>query len=464
MGSFQSLAKQKSWQIGSEVKIELKQLVEALTTDSRTITNKAWFWPLLGQNFDAHQFIEPLFSSGKLLGFSYEKSAKIADSLKAFGIGVDNSLEALQDLAKCYRNSFDRLRLIGLTGSNGKTTVKELLGHCLSKIDSTHLTHSNFNNELGVPLTLLKIQEQHRFAVIEMGARHPGDIEKLSDIACADVNLLLNVGSAHLGEFGSLENLRRTKLEIFTSTPSHTVAVCPAWDTHLMKVAKATHERVISFGRTEADVCILEEQLEPSGHLRLKFNIEGKIYSARMSYFHDSLAINCCATLACAYSLGLDLPRICDALESFAGVSRRYEVHRFEDSILIDDTYNANKESMISGLASIKSGFAEQDKILVLGDMLELGDQTQEAHEEVGRYCANIKPQRLITVGQQSRFIASAAEQAGLENSKIIEFATVDELCAHTEKLELSGKLLYAKASNSIRLHEFMDQLIGTKS
>ncbi|MFW7378286.1 MAG: UDP-N-acetylmuramoyl-tripeptide--D-alanyl-D-alanine ligase [Oligoflexus sp.] len=457
-----TLQKELGFEVGNHCHIPAN-LPNLIATDSRQIQDGQWFWPIIGENFNGHEFIEQAMAKGAC-GFTYQKdqAARIGltDDLRAKGMAVSNSLQGLQDLARFWRKLATNTKIFGITGSSGKTTAKQVLAHTLQAIAPTLSTRSSFNNEIGVPLTLCALTHEHHYAVVEMGARHAGDIRFLCDIAIPDVALLLNVGVAHLGEFGSLKTLRQTKLEIFTSTPTETVAVCPSWDQELLQVAKETHSVVVSFGpNVEASVQLLQSKALADGRQLVELMIDGKNFDVTLPFYHESLPINVCAILACGYAMHLPIEDMLASLASFRGVPRRFEIHRNANRLIIDDSYNANPESMLAGLRSLQKGFAEYEKILILGDMLELGTESAQSHRDIGKVCQEIAPKLLVTVGKESLHISQSAKEHGMDASKICHYENVEELRQRMNNIFASGNLIYVKASNGIKLYKVVDDL-----
>lgn len=433
-------------------------LPNLIHTDSRTIGVGQWFVPIVGEHFNGHRFIEDVIAKGAG-GFFFQARdvSRLPESLLKFGIEVADTTRALQDLARWWRLQHKDCQVIGITGSSGKTSVKELLFCMLSSIGPTLKTEGSLNNELGVPLTLCRLTNEHRYAVIEMGARHRGDIEFLSRIAEQDVGVLLNVGTAHIGEFGGKEQILEAKMQI--AHAPRCVYFRDDERIHLAMRALA-HKEFVTFGmHPAADIQINEARVDAEGKLHLA--LRGQSSELVLPYFHESYAINVATVLAIGKSLGLALQSCVSGLENFLGVKGRFHVHRLARLTLIDDAYNANPQSMRAGLETLRQAYSSAAKVLILGDMNELGSIAEEAHREIGAFCAQtIRPLRLITVGRMARWIADSARSEGLAADRILSFDDVQALLPRINELTADAQLLYVKASNSLRLNKIIDTFL----
>ena len=426
-----------------------------IATDSRSISEEQWFLPISGLNFDGHDYIKQAMA--KASGFIYASRSKdkVAPELQGRGIEVDDTLRFFQTLARLWRDRMGT-KLVGITGSSGKTTAKEMTAHILSQHSRTFHTSGSFNNEIGVPISLCQLKPEHKFAVIEMGARHEGDIKFLCEQANPDIAVLLNIGTAHIGEFGGAEILRRTKQEIFTSTRSDCLAIYPSDDQIAGDVAKKHHDNTLGFGVKSGDVYVDELGFE-SNKMKLVVNCSKGPFEVSPPGYHLAYPINFAAAISVALAFGLEKDDIIRGINSFTGIDRRYRVYDTGKTIVIDDTYNANPQSMKMGLGSISKGFPDRKKIVFLGDMLELGKSSQEEHQSVGRFCAaEVAPEVLVTIGPEGKHIAQGAIDAGFPSPKIRQFDFSDDVLPYMEELIKQGNLLYAKASNGIKLDKII--------
>lgn len=434
-------------------------LPNRVSSDSRRIEPGQWFMPIRGANFDGHDFIQTAVDKGAA-GFFYESRLRdqLTPDVRKLGIEVQDTTKALQDLARWWRQEIG-CKVVGITGSSGKTTVKEMAAAMLHSIAPTLKTEGSLNNELGTPLTLCRLTPLHRFAVIEMGARHKGDIEFLSKIALQDIGVLLNVGSAHVGEFGGPLKILEAKMEIAAAP----IAVYFKDDeriVHAMKTLK--NKTLVSFGRDpSADVRLLETEFDGRGKVRIHYAIRGQKQTIESNFYHSSFPINAATCLAIGVALNLNSKDCLAGLQSFHGVKGRFKVHTLRDQLLIDDCYNANPESMKAGLSTLRDAYRNRKTYLILGDMLELGDSSESAHRAIGAFCAQeIKPAKLLTVGPMSRWMADEAIRSGLPADRVEQFANVDQVIAQLPAFWPDAELLYVKASNGLRLSKIIDTLL----
>ncbi|MDO9151582.1 MAG: UDP-N-acetylmuramoyl-tripeptide--D-alanyl-D-alanine ligase [Methylotenera sp.] len=368
-------------------------------SDSRNIVAGQLFVALKGANFDGNTFAQDALKLGAVAVLVSDASVQAAPRL----VVADTRL-ALGVLAKYWREKFD-VPVIAVTGSNGKTTTKEMLTAILSIASNgreyVHATYGNLNNDIGLPLTLLKMNQSHQYAVLEMGMNHLGEIDYLTHIAKPDVALINNAGIAHIGELGSRENIAKAKGEIFAGLKQGGVAVINA-DSDYAEYWKSLNSQrnVLTFGlKKQADVSAHYQAgdgfssmalVTPAGELNIKLHVQGE---------HN--ISNALAASATAYALGISLEDIGRGLESFTGVYGRLERKAgINGAVVIDDTYNANPDSMkaaINVLAQLTG-----KKILVLGDMGELGADAKNMHAEIGAYAKTTGLTTLYCLGNLS--------------------------------------------------------------
>jgi UDP-N-acetylmuramoyl-tripeptide--D-alanyl-D-alanine ligase len=435
--------------------------LQAWVTDTRTIRSGQWFVPISGANFDGHKFLAEAVEKGAE-GFFYtaSRAAEVPEAIRARGIAVTEPLEAFQRIAAGWRTTLKQLRLVALTGSTGKTTTKEMLSAIFRAAGPTFSTHASFNNEVGVPKTLQQLTTEHRYAAVEFGARMPGNIKFLCEMARPNVAALLNVGVTHVGVFGSPENLLHTKLEIFRDSPADCLLVANADDARIADAARATGKKVTTFGsHRNADVRLIGAEWRADG-MGVHLSVAGRTVSVQLGVAHEAYPINAAAAAAMAHVAGVSAGAIEEGLQGFTGIKGRYQVHRRGAVTIIDDTYNANPDSMIAGLTTLMRSFGQARKVVVLGDMLELGPISQEEHRKVGAFCAqSVHPQLLLTVGTDARCIAEAARAQGLAADAVRSYADVEGLLAGERDLTANADVVYAKGSNGIRLSLLVEKL-----
>lgn len=416
----------------------------SVSTDSRTLQPGALFVALSGPSFDGHDFVAAAAERGAAAAIVERPlAAQVAQ------IVTPDPLAALSAFASEWRRQF-HIPLIGVTGSNGKTTTKELLGSILSRQGKTLVTRGNLNNHIGVPLMLLELKAEHRYAVIEMGANHIGEIAHLAGLVEPTVGIVTNAGAAHLEGFGSLAGVAQGKGEMFRALPPEGVAIVNADDTFAAQWRdSSTAERVLTFGFEQpADFMAHKVRTQSSaGGFRTEFELVTP-YGSRPA----TLALgglhnlrNALGAAAAACAVGIEIDQIVAGLAAMKSVAGRLELKpALNGAFLVDDSYNANPGSLKAGIDTFRTFGGV--RWLVLGEMRELGASADELHAEVGRYARQAGIERLLAVGEGSRFAVEAFGPGGQW------FASVDALVAEASKSLTSGIAVLIKGSRANRL------------
>jgi UDP-N-acetylmuramoyl-tripeptide--D-alanyl-D-alanine ligase len=376
--------------------------VNGISTDTRTIKGGELFLALKGPNFDGHKFIKQAIDKGAV-------ACLVQDDVDAEHVVIVNDThEALGLLAKAWREKFNK-PVFAITGSNGKTTVKEMIASIVNQKQSVMATHGNLNNDIGVPLTLFRLNEIFDAAVIEMGANHPGEIEYLTNLALPDVAVITNIGSAHLEGFGSLENTAKAKGEIFQGLSESGIAIINADDqfSEVLKNAAAQH-RTLSFGlNNKADVMSQWESTITGSKLKVTTPAGDCEINLKLLGRHN--VMNALAAIAATVAAGFPLEQIVSGLENLKPVNGRLQMKLgINNSRVIDDTYNANPTSLHAAL-NVLHDFSGK-RFLALGDMGELGDNADELHVEAGMYAKESGVDSLYSFG---KLAAKAAKEFG---------------------------------------------------
>ena len=381
--------------LGGEIHCDKDLLVsQPPVFDSRKAIPGSIFLALKGDQFDGHDFAADAYRAGSVFSLTSRR-------IDGPCIVVKDAVEALSTLATFVRSRLENLTVIGITGSQGKTSTKDLLAHMLSAVGPTVSPLGSFNNDLGLPITLLECDERTRFCILEMGARHKGDIARLSLIAKPNIGVVLTVGSAHLGEFGSVEAIAQTKSELISSLDEKSIAVLGTYDLFTPEMAKLHKGRVIFFGNDQevraADVEIREgcphfEIVTPSGRDAVGMRVVGAHQIA-----------NALAVAAVGTALELPIELIASSLSTAEIKSKwRMELHDIFGLLIINDAYNANPESMTAALRSLTL-FAQErggSSWAFLGKMHELGESTAIAHKKIGTLAQEIGVDHLVAINQ----------------------------------------------------------------
>lgn len=377
-----------------------------VSTDSRKIKLGDLFVAIKGEHFDGADYAVAAIKSGAVAVLS---EVAIADVPTLICPG--DAVEALQRLASWHRSKFLKTKVIGVTGSAGKTLTKDMITAVLSQAGSVVATTGSANNEIGLPMTLLGTDSEADFLVVELGARHMGDIDKLTQIARPDIGVVTNVGLAHVEIFGNIENISKAKAELVVDLPPTGWAVLNADDPRVVAMTERTAAQIITFGHDEnADVRFSEVNVSESG--KTKFNVSSSFGetdtqsgSALLPLGGKHLASNASAAVAVGLLLGVDLTQGCRALNAMTLISpHRARVFKHDSWTIIDDTYNANPESMSAALQLLVDIAGSRRKVAVLGEMRELGALGAKEHERIGAQAADADLSVLIAVGDLARF------------------------------------------------------------
>lgn len=397
--SLQELADATQGVISGELLGESQVRFDSISTDSRILKSGALYVAIKGSHFDGHDFIDQSVQQGAVALLISEPMPTVVPAVL-----VADTRVALGEFAAWHRRNMPLKQVIGITGTNGKTTTKSLLAHVLSKKAPTLATAGNLNNDFGVPRTLLQIEKEHEYAVIEMGANHPHEIAYLTKLVQPTIALITNASAAHLEGFGSLEGVIQTKGEIFLGLPQQGTCILnrdssgfDAW----WNQCAARGLKVKTFGESPlAEVRLMDyQQSEMGGSFTLLIQNHLEAFEIALMGRHN--ALNASAVVAICLTLGMTVPEIKSALASFSGLVGRLHKHALPNGCLLDDSYNANPESVKAGIQTLVElpGHA----CLCLGAMAELGENSVQAHEEVAAFAKAKGVKHLLLYGEATR-------------------------------------------------------------
>jgi UDP-N-acetylmuramoyl-tripeptide--D-alanyl-D-alanine ligase len=401
--------------------------VTGVSTDSRTIVAGELFVPLVGPRFDGHAYIADVAAKGVNVVLSgVEWATSHLFPVGVTGVVVPDTLQALGDLAAAYRANYT-LPVVSVTGSNGKTTTKEILASIMTLAGPGLKTTGNLNNLIGLPQMLFQLQPGHRWAVLEMGMSEPGEIDRLAEIARPQVGVVTNAFPAHLESMGSVENVARAKGELFLRLPPGGTAVYNADDPLIAALPTAPGVVRRSFGLTAGDVTASDITIHALDRMNFTLHLKEDCVPVTFHAGGRHLLANALAAAAAAEAVGVNAGTIRAGLEQFRPVDRRFVVERTGTLILIDDSYNANPASMEAALTTLAEVKGRGRLFAALGDMLELGPESEQLHRKLGEQVGKIA-WRLYLLGTMAPIIADGARHAGLASSAIVIGGNHDEI------------------------------------
>ena len=410
-----------------------------LTTDSRHCPEDSMFLALKGETFNGNTFAAQSLTQG--CRYAVVDEPQYASPENPRIILVDNCLETLQKLANYHRRRLGT-RMIGVTGTNGKTTTKELIATVLGEKFKVLYTQGNFNNHIGVPLTLLRLKPEHEMAVIEMGANHPGEIKTLVHIAEPDYGIITNVGKAHLQGFGSFEGVIRTKGELydFLREKENSTIFIQNENPYLNKIA--TGLTCVRYGQTPG-LDVTGKVVSCSPFLRFSWTAEGTSHEVQTHLIGSYNLDNALASVTIGRYFGVEDAKICHALSSYVPQNNRSQLVHTASNTLIVDAYNANPTSMMAALENFRQMEAAH-KVAILGDMKELGEGSHEEHQKVVDFLKECGFERVMLVGPEFGGTTSSFEH----------YKDVKEVEALLAAHPLQGCCVLVKGSNSMKLSE----------
>jgi len=432
-----------------------------ISTDSRTTRHGDLFWALRGERYDGHDFILKAIEQGAA-GIVVQRDRWQTEGIEGpFVVSVDDTLEALGDLAAWWRHRHD-LKVVAITGSSGKTTTKEMVAAILDIGNMTLRNQGNFNNLIGLPLTLLKLRRDHKRAVLEMGMNSLGEISRLTEIADPDVGVILNVGMAHLEGLSDLDGVAKAKTELIKKISSRGLVILNGDDEPLMKRASTFLKQKMTFGLGQGND-VRAANIKNDGPKGIRFDL---LYRNNCWPIHIKVPglhnlQNALAAAAVGFSLNEPPENIREGLGMFLGIKGRFEVASIaEGIILVDDTYNSNPSSLCASLDAVISIVNKEGRLIVgLGEMMELGDATIHAHREAGQKVAEIGACSFFAMGEHAQEMINSAQIAGMPADCLKVMETHDEMVKEIANTMREGDLILLKGSRKMGLEKVVEGL-----
>ncbi len=425
-----------------------------ITTDSRQeMSDKTLFVALQGENHDGHKFVQEALNKGAAAAIVSDTSRLNLNDYKDKAlIVVDDTLIALQKIARKYRQDFN-IPVVAITGSVGKTTTKEILSRCLSSSFNTLYTEGNYNNDIGLPLTIMRLEEYHEAAVVEMAMRGRGEISRLVDIAQPTCAIITNVEMVHLETLGSLGNIAKAKCEVLEKLSAGDFAFINGDNKLLLQTAANYSCHKYTFGYNQECDCKILEVRTDKNHMTITADFFQEPAVITFPIPAPKLAINVVAAAGTALILGVPMANIISNLASYKPTGNRLNITKLpEGGIVINDTYNANPVSMQAALETSQKLKDDKKLVAVLGDMFELGEYEIDGHLKVGKLAFDNKVDILIAVGARAEYIAQGAIQAGMNQAKVLHFPDKAESLAYLQHNLNKTEVILFKASRGMQL------------
>lgn len=446
---------------GELIQGELEAICQNFSKDTRTIQKGDTYIAIKGEKFDGNLFWKQALEKGAscviVSDLTYESKDLEAYQNRSI-IKVKDTLKALYEIAKLKRSMYN-IPVIAITGSVGKTSTKDIVASVVSQKYKTLKTIGNHNNNIGLPFTILKLQDEE-VMVLEMGMNHFGEISLLTSIAKPNICIITNIGTSHIGNLGSRENILKAKLEILEGSKNPTIIINNDNDLlHKWQEENKSNRKIITYG-------IQEPSNNNAKDIRLKADtseficqIEKDDIKIEVPVGGEHFILNSLCAISVGKVLGIESSKIVKGIQEFELTKKRMDITDLSNGVkIINDAYNAGLESMKASLKYL-SAFTNRRKIAVLGDMLELGDYSQTLHEQVGETIYLDKIDILISSGKEAKYIVKQAKESGMPKENIYYFETKQEILNQLKKMMKTGDIILFKASNGMRFFELAEEI-----
>lgn len=427
--------------------------VAGVTTDSRKISGNVLFVALKGENFNGEDFAEDALRKGA--GAVLVSRTASTHQISGVVLKVDDTLTAYQQISRSWRERFN-IPVIAITGSTGKTTTKDFTAAALSALGEIQKTTANFNNEIGVPMTLLGITDKSKAAVVEIGMRGLGQIESLAKYVKPTIAIVTNVNETHIEILGSIENIAKAKSELVESVQSGGTVILNADNkfTLAMKNLVKDGVKIITYGLENSADLMVENILIENNSTKFNLKYDGEIFEFEIPVTGRHNVSNALAAIAAALSLGLSIEEIRKGFSDMAISKMRFETIQRDGVTIINDAYNASPASMRAAIQTV-SEIYDGRKIAVLGDMLELGEISEKVHREIGAELVKNNFDTLIVLGELGKFIADGAKDSGMKN--IFVTSTHEEAAKKILSILREGDIILFKASHGMHMEKIIE-------
>ena len=435
---------------------------KTFSKDTRKIKKGDTNIGIKGETFDGSSFWKHALENGAQAVIIENVEVTKEEKEKFKGkviIKVKNTLEALYEMAK-YKRSLYNIPVVAITGSVGKTSTKDIVANVVGQKYKTLKTIGNNNNNIGLPFTILRMQDEE-IAVLEMGMNHFGEISLLTSIAKPTICVITNIGTSHIGNLGSRENILKAKLEILEGSKNPTIIINNDNDLlHKWYEENKNIKNILTYGINEKSDINAEKMILEPNYSEYECKIDGIENKIKVPIGGEHFVLNSLCALTVGKALGIEIKKIIKGIESFELTKKRMDITTLKSGVkIINDAYNASFESMKASL-KVLSEFKENRKIAVLGDMFELGDFSKELHEKVGHEVVEDKIDILICNGENSKNIVEQAKKDGMNKDKIYYFDNKNEILKTLEKIAKPADIILFKASNGMKFYELAEEIV----
>lgn len=433
--------------------------VSSVVTDSRAVVPGALFFAIRGERTDGHLFLRDIFKSDRVFAV-VEKNHEVLKEVKEHStrmILVDNVLDAMHQLASWYRKKFE-IPVVAVTGSSGKTTTKDMLRDVLSQSFSVNATQGSFNNELGLPLTILNLAPKHEVLVLEMGMRGLGQIKELCDIALPTIGILTNIGLTHMELLKTQENIFKAKSELLLSIPKDGLCILNGTDPWTNKAKKKCRSQVLTFGFSEEDSIQAIDIIQKGMSTVFEVRYQSQRQQCRLPLLGKHNVLDALSAILVGMHLGMGLESCVRGIEQLQLSDKRLAYQNgIRNSQIINDCYNANPDSMSASLGIL--AMHQGRKVAILGDMRELGEIEEQEHRKIGELAAKQGVELLIGVGPLAKYIVDGANQyrPGMATHCLDNDTAAKYLLDHLK----TGDTVLVKGSRSMKLEEIIDKIVN---